>query len=155
MLQPAENHADHSLIVAVVAALLSPLYDADPADAFLAGMCHHLHNATMPDSGFTGEMLLADALYSVIQTARARAIAELPVALGRHIGLLLSEIGTDQTAVARAFHAADVLDRVLEIEHHLTGASLTMGTVLGDYELVHAGPVKAFQDAVLAQAGLA
>jgi hypothetical protein len=47
-----------------------------------------------------------------------------------------------------------VIDRVLEIEQHLTAASGTMGTVLGDYELVHAGPVKAFHDSTLQEVGL-
>lgn len=32
---------------------------------------------------------------------------------------------------------------------HLRAATLTMDTVLGEMELVHAGPVKAFQDRVL------
>ena len=54
----------------------------------------------------------------------------------------------------RAFHAADVIDRVLEIEQHLAAEHATMDLVLRDYELVHAGPVKVFHDAVLREVGL-
>ncbi len=155
MLQPEENHAEHCLVVAVASALIAPLYGAEPANVFLAGMCHHFHSATMPDSGFTGEMLLGDVLDTVINAAREAAMSTLPHALTNQIRPLLAEITSDHTPLARAFHAADVLDRVIEIKHHLKGAGLTMNAVLNEYELVHAGPVKAFHDTVLFQAGLA
>ncbi len=54
-----------------------------------------------------------------------------------------------------AFHAADTLDRVLQVEHHLRAAGTTMAFALEEMELVHAGPVKPFQDAVLSRMGLA
>ena len=154
ILTPAENHAEHCLTVAVIGALVSPIYGADPARAFLVGMSHHLHNAVMPDSGFTGEMLLGDALEGVIAVARAKALTALPDTLSIPIRAGLDEIVSDRTATARAFHAADVLDRVLEIGCHLQRGDVTMTAVLEDYELVHAGPVKAFHDRVLVEAGL-
>jgi hypothetical protein len=43
---------------------------------------------------------------------------------------------------------------VLEIEQHLKRGAVTMDTVLGQYGLVHDGPVKAFHDTVLAEIGL-
>ena len=49
----------------------------------------------------------------------------------------------------RAFHAADCIDRVLQIAQHLRAATLTMVTVLDEMELVHTGPVKGFHDRVL------
>ncbi|MGB3739306.1 MAG: hypothetical protein WA948_08135, partial [Pontixanthobacter sp.] len=78
MLQPEENHAEHSFVVALYAGLLAPFYDADPSQAFWHGMIHHLHSAAMPDAGFTGEVLLGDALDRVIETARGIALADLP-----------------------------------------------------------------------------
>ncbi len=154
MLQPSENHAEHCLVVAVIGALISPLYNADPASVFLVGMSHHFHSAVMPDSGFTGEILLGDALDSVIVRAREAVMSTLPISLTDQIKPLLAEISSDQSPNARAFHAADVLDRVLEIKQHLKSASLTMNTILDDYELVHAGPIKLFHDTVLGKAGL-
>jgi hypothetical protein len=59
------------------------------------------------------------------------------------------------TPEGRAFHAADTLDRVLQVEHHLRAAGTTMDFVLQQMELVHAGPTKTFQDAVLARFGFA
>ena len=58
------------------------------------------------------------------------------------------------TPEGRAFHAADVLDRVLQVEQYRRAADLTRERFLGEMELVHAGPVKAFHDGVLRQAGL-
>ncbi|SEL57235.1 hypothetical protein SAMN05216382_2186 [Sphingomonas palmae] len=154
MLQPPENHAEHCLMVAVYGVLASAWHGADPVPVFLAGMAHHFHNADMPDSGYSGEMLLGDALDTAIQHARAASMAELAPDLARVIGDALAPIGGDATPEARAFHVADVLDRVLEIEQHTRAAKLTMQVVLGDYGLVHDGPVKAFHDRILLDAGL-
>ncbi len=64
MFEPPENHAEHCLAVAVYGVLLAPRYGADPSVVFLAGLAHHLHNARLPDSGFTGEALLGDDWHS-------------------------------------------------------------------------------------------
>lgn len=152
LFEPPENHAEHCLMVAVYGVCLSPFYRADPVTVFLASLAHHLHNAVMPDAGFTGEMLLGSHLGPVMTVATGWALGELD-----DIGDLRSEVERaravlpdDATAEGRAFHAADCIDRVLQIAQHLRGASTTMGMVLDDMELVHAGPVKAFHDRVLA-----
>ncbi len=154
LLQPPEDHAEHCLMVAVYGVIAAPAYGADPTEVFLAGMAHHFHNAAMPDAGFTGEVLLGELLDRVIDAARERAMAMLDPAVAAPVRAALAPIGGDATPAARAFHAADVLDRVLEIEQHLRAASATMNTVLHTYELVHAGPVKTFHDRVLAEVGL-
>ena len=149
MLQPEESHADHCLVVATYAGLLATSFGADPAMAWWYGMAHHLHSAAMPDAGFTGEMLLEPHLARVIEEARRQALQELDEPLRGRAQVALDVIADDATAEARAFHAADVIDRVLEIDHHLRTSAVTMGTVLDEYELVHDGPVKAFHDRVL------
>ena len=154
LLHPAESHAEHCLMVALYATLAAPRYAADPTTVFLVAMAHHLHNASMPDSGFTGEVLLGDHLDGVIERARARGLAELAEPLRGRVAAALEPIARDDTAEARAFHAGDVIDRVLEIEQHLKVARTTMHDVLVTYELVHAGPVKPFLDAVLGELGL-
>ncbi|KAA2242333.1 HD domain-containing protein [Salinarimonas soli] len=155
MLEPPENHAEHCLMVAVYGVILSPFYDADPETVFLVGLAHHLHNAAMPDSGFTGEMLLGDHLEPVMARATARALDELPPALRATVERARAILPDADTPEGRAFHAADVADRVLQIAQHLAAASLTMDVVLDDMELVHDGPVKAFHDGVLRELGLA
>lgn len=154
MLQPEENHAEHCFVVALYAGLLAPFYSADPAEAFWHGMIHHLHSAAMPDAGYTGEVLLGDRLDAVIDRARELALAELPDPVAQLCRLHLATIVDDATPAARAFHAADVIDRVLEIDHHLRRSRITMDVVLDDYGLVHDGPVKAFHDRVLREVGL-
>ena len=155
VLQPSENHAEHCLMVAVYAVIASRWYDADPTEAFLAAMAHHLHNAEMPDSGYTGEILLGAALDGVIVRARDNALAELPATLAEQVRAALAPIAGDATPEAKAFHVADVLDRVLEIDQHLRTRQLTTAAVLDEYGLVHDGPVKPFHDRILADAGLA
>lgn len=154
VLQPAENHAEHSWTVALYGVLLAPLYGGEPTEAFLAGLGHHFHNAAMPDSGFTGEVLLGDLLDGVIERSRQRALGELPEPLRATFTLVLRPIASDDTAQGRTFNAADVIDRVLEIEQHLVTREASMASVLGEYELVHAGPVKGFHDRVLEEVGL-
>ena len=149
LLEPPENHAEHCLVVAVYGVLLSPFYRADPTTVFLAAMAHHFHNAAMPDAGFTGEMLLGDHLWPIVARCSDRALDELEPPLRETVRAARLVLPDDATAEGRAFHAADSIDRVLQIAQHLRAASLTMETVLDDMELVHAGPVKAFQDRVL------
>jgi 5'-deoxynucleotidase YfbR-like HD superfamily hydrolase len=149
MLEPPENHAEHCLMVAVYGVVLSPSYGADPDTVFLAGLAHHLHNARMPDSGFTGEMLIEPHLARVMENATAMALGELAPALRARIEAARAVLPDAETPEGQAFHAADVADRVLQIAQHLKAASLTMDVVLGEMELVHDGPVKAFHDRTL------
>ncbi|CAA2141001.1 hypothetical protein MBLL_02409 (plasmid) [Methylobacterium bullatum] len=149
LLEPPENHAEHCLMVAVYGVVLSPFYRADPTLVFLAAMSHHFHNAAMPDAGFTGEMLLGDHLAPIMARTTQWALDELDAPLRETVERARAVLPDDATAEGRAFHAADCIDRVLQISQHLKAASLTMTTVLDDMELVHAGPVKGFHDRVL------
>jgi 5'-deoxynucleotidase YfbR-like HD superfamily hydrolase len=154
VVEPPENHAEHCWAVAVYGALLADDLEADPADAFLLGLAHHLHNAVLPDAGFAGEMLLGAHLEPVLERLAERELATLPDALAARVRALLSRRADAATPVGRAFHAADVLDRVLQVHHHARAAGFTADQALVDLELVHAGPVTDYHHAVLAAAGL-
>ena len=154
ILEPPEGHGDHCLVVAVLAAVLAPRYGADPATAFLAGMAHHLHNAHLPDSGFAGEMLLGDHLGPIMRTLFARELATLPPALSAATAAALAMIPDASTPGGQAFHAADVIDRVLQMRHYDQVARFTIDQALDDMDLVHAGPTQSFHRAVLHEANL-
>ncbi len=155
ILEPPENHGDHCLVVAVLGVALSGVYGADPAAVFLAGLAHHLHNATLPDSGFAGEVLLGDELLPLIRRLFERELASL----GEHpiiapLRAALAVIGDADTPEGRAFNAADVIDRVLQMRHYDRVAAFTIHQALDDLDLVHAGPLQAFHQDVLRKAGL-
>ncbi|MDX7949737.1 hypothetical protein P7D22_00910 [Lichenihabitans sp. Uapishka_5] len=154
MLEPPENHAEHCLMVALYGVLLSPLYGADPGRVFLAGLAHHFHNAGMPDSGFTGEVLLGPYLKTLMDHHTAACLAQLSPALRHTVEQARAVLPDTTTPEGQAFHAADVLDRVLQLNQYMRASALTPERMLGEMELVHAGPVKGFQDEVLRQAGL-
>lgn len=154
VLEPPEGHGDHCLVVAVLAAVLAPRYGADPATAFLAGMAHHLHNAALPDSGFAGEILLGEHLTPILQRLFVRELATLPEPLRGTTAAALAHIPDASTSVGQAFHAADVMDRVLQMRHYDQVARFTVDQALDDMDLVHAGPTQAFHHAVLQDAGL-
>lgn len=155
MLEPPENHAEHCLCVAVAAVLLAPEAGADTGQVFLASLAHHLHNALLADSGFAGEMLLGEWLAPAIRGATELALGELNPALGQRVAEACRILPDAETAEGRAFHAADTLDRVLQMEHHLRAASTSMAFMQNEMALVHAGPIKPFQDALLDRMGLA
>lgn len=154
VLEPPEGHGDHCMVVATLAVVVSPCYDADPAAAFLAGMAHHLHNAWLPDSGFAGEMLLGAHLGPVMQRLFDRELATLPFPLSEATAAALAAIPDASTPVGRAFHAADVIDRVLQMRHYDQVARFTVDQALDDMDLVHAGPTQSFHQAVLRDANL-
>jgi len=155
LLEPPENHAEHCLVTAVYGVILAPFYGARPEVVYLASLAHHLHNALIPDSGFAGEVLLGDHLEPAFERATGVALAELPPALADRVREARAVLPDAETPEGRAFHAADTLDRVLQIEQHLRAGKATMRYVLHDMELVHAGPVRGFQDRLLTAMGLA
>ena len=154
VLEPPEGHGDHCLVVAVLAVLAAPRYGANPAAAFLSGMAHHLHNAVLPDSGFAGEMLLGHHLSPIMQRLFARELATLHEPLKGLAERALAGIADASTPDGQAFHAADVMDRVLQMRHYDQVARFTVDQALDDMDLVHAGPTQSFHHAVLHESGL-
>ena len=148
-LEPAESHGDHCLVVGVLAALLALHGEGDPAQAFLAGLAHHLHNALLPDTGFAGEVMLGDTLLPLMRRLTDAELRTLSPALRARVEAALAPIADAGTPEGRAFNAADVIDRVLQAHHHGRAAAFTIDQALGDLQLVHEGPVQAFHLRVL------
>ena len=154
ILTPEESHADHCYLVAVYAVLLSPLYEADAATVFLASLSHHFHNAFLPDAGFTGEELLGEQLEPVMTAFTDRCLAALPKNIADEVREARTCLPDAATPEGRCFHAADVLDRVLQMEYFDRAAKFTTRQALVDLDLVHPGPVREFHLEVLRGAGL-
>ena len=154
VLVPPEMHSDHCLLTAVYAALLADCYGADRGVAFRCGLAHHLHNALLPDCGFAGEILLGDRLEGVIARGRERALGQLPSGVAAATREALRHHETIATPEGEAVSAADVIDRVLDVKWRTRAAAVTDADILGDLDLVHAGPLKDFQTELLEQTGL-
>ncbi len=154
LVEPPESHGDHCLTVAVYGTLLSGGLGSDPVVPFLVGLAHHLHNVRLPDAGFAGEVLLGDHLTGVVARLEARELAALPGPLADRLRAVLPLRDDAGAPESQAFHAADVLDRVLQVHHHARAAAFTAPQALDDLELVHEGPVQGFHTRVLSGAGL-
>ncbi|MDH6229099.1 hypothetical protein [Streptomyces sp. MJP52] len=155
IVEPPESHGDHCWAVAVHGVLLAEAFGAAPGDVFLLGLAHHLHNAVLPDAGFAGEELLGGHLPAVLARLTRQALAALPAALAARVEPLLALREGADTPAARAFHAADVIDRVLQVRHHARAAAFTAEQALEDLDLVHPCAVSGFHRAVLDAAGTA
>lgn len=149
-----ENHGEHSIIVGVYAILLAPIFCADAEAVFYAALAHHFHNAYLPDSGFAGEESLGEFLPRVFEAFRRKCLAEVPENLHSKIRRALEIIETADAAEARAFHAADVIDRVLQMRHHAEANEFTLKYAMEEAELVHAGAIQNFHYGVLRAARL-
>ena len=155
ILEPPESHADHCWAVAVYAVLLCASFDADPGVVFLAGLSHHLHNAALPDSGYAADTILADHVGGIQARLREEALDGLPGELREGVsGALERVVGRADNPEARAFQAADVLDRVLQMDQYARVAAFTLEEALGEMDLVHPGPEQEFHLSVLSGAGL-
>jgi 5'-deoxynucleotidase YfbR-like HD superfamily hydrolase len=154
MLDPAESHAEHCWVVATGAVLAAAQEGAEPELPFLCGLVHHAHNAVLPDAGFAGEALLGEHLQPVIERLTAQALDDLPPELAARCREARELLVGAETPEARAFHTADVLDRVLEMRHHARKAAFTVDQALDDLDLVHEGPLQAFGLQVVEAAGL-
>ena len=149
-----ENHAEHSIVVGVYACLLAPHFAADIETVFFAALAHHFHNAYLPDSGFAGEESLGEFLPRIFDDFRRKCLAEIPETLHEKIMSALKTIETADAPEGRAFHAADVIDRVLQMRHHAEANEFTLKYALEEAELVHAGAIQAFHYDVLRAAQL-
>ena len=145
ILEPVENHAEHCAVVAVSGVLAAGVFVADLAGPFLTGLAHHLHNAYLPDAGDAGDALLGEHHRPLMEHYRARAMQELPAFLHAPVRQCLTAVYRADTPEARAFQAADSVDRVLEMEWHARSAAFTLETALGEMDIIHPGPVQAFQ----------
>lgn len=154
MLEPAENHAEHCAIVAIYAALLADIYDAEPTLPFLAGLAHHLQNAYLPDAGYAADSLIGDHLPTLTETFRRRALDQIPQNLRSTVEEALTHTHDADAPVARAFQAADVLDRVLEMRWHAQSAAFTLDVALEEMDIVHPGVTQNFHRSVMHDAGL-
>ena len=163
VLEPAESHADHSFCTAAFGALLAPRFGADPARVFHVGLAHHLFNASLPDAGFAGDVLIGDGpLDRMAAAATDRALAQLPAALAEATrgALALTTEARFGEPEAQAFHAADVLDRVLEMAWHERAARFRLADALGSdtdagqLDVCHGGFYQDLQRRVLRDAGL-
>lgn len=154
ILEPPENHAEHCQTVAVYGVLLCGRFGAEASPVFLAGLAHHLHNAILPDSGFAGEELLGEHLGTIMERLNEEALAELPATLAGLVREALELVGNAESAEARAFNAADVLDRTLQMKHYARASSFTLEQALEEMGLVHEGPLKDFHEETLAEADI-
>jgi 5'-deoxynucleotidase YfbR-like HD superfamily hydrolase len=158
MLVPAESHAEHCWAVAVTGALLAPAYGADAATVFLAGLAHHLPNAWLPDAGDAADVALAGALDAMHPALRDRALCELAAGPRVAVEAALAAATAGESGDARAFHAADALDRVLEMEWFARVAAFTLDDALGErpgaFNILHPGPNQEAERAALGAAGL-
>ena len=153
VLEPAENHAEHCAVVAVNGVLAAGVFGADPSVPFLCGLAHHLHNARLPDAGDAGDHLIGKYLQPLMETFRTAALAELPAFLHAPVRRSLGCVYRADYPEACAFQAADALDRVLEMEWHARSAAFTLDVALGDMDIIHPGPVQAFQQEIMRAAG--
>lgn len=149
-----ENHAEHCLAVAVIGALLAEYFGADFETVFLIGLIHHFHNAYLPDSGFAGEEALGEFLSRIFESFRRKCLTEVPDVHYARIWKSFEIIEVAETPEARAFHAADVFDRVLQMKHHAEANEFTLQYAMEETELVHAGAIQEFHYQVLREARL-
>lgn len=154
IVEPPESHGDHCFTVAVYGVLISALVGSDPVTPFLLGLAHHLHNVELPDAGFAGDVILGDRLPRMIAVLQERELSALPAPLAQRLREVLVLRDDAVLPASQAFHAADVIDRVLQVHHHARAAAFTAAQALDDLQLVHAGPVQSFHHDVLAACGL-
>ena len=154
VLEPAENHAEHCAVVAVQGVLAASLFGAEPAAPFLTGLTHHFHNAFLPDAGDAGDALLGEHLAPMTERFRRQGLTELPEWLRGMAEASLWAVFRADFPEAQAFQTADVLDRVLEMDWHARSAAFTLDVALGEMDIVHPGPVQAFQLEVMRASGL-
>ena len=81
-------------------------------------------------------------------------IATLPDHLARACREARRILPDAETPEAKAFHSADVIDRVLQMDQYARVAGFELRHAVEEMELVHAGPLQDFQTGLLLTVGL-
>ena len=154
ILEPAEGHGDHCGMTAAYAVLLSPHVGANVGTVFLIGLAHHLFNASLPDVGFAGDRLLArfGLADDVTKAAFEKAYRQVDEPLRSRVRDALTHTKRVDTAEAAAFHAADVIDRVLEMAFHAESAGFDLRVAMHEMNVVHEAAEQQLQRRVLESA---
>ncbi|BAM04070.1 hypothetical protein [Phycisphaera mikurensis] len=155
-LEPAESHGDHCGMTAAYAVLMSEAFGADAGVVCTIGLAHHLFNASLPDVGFAGDRLLAahGLAERVTSAAFEKAYEQLDAPLASAVRAALRHTRRTDTPEARCFHAADVIDRTLEMAWHAESAGFVLADAVVGMNIVHEAPEQALQRRVLEAAGL-
>jgi hypothetical protein len=155
-LEPAESHGDHCGMVGVYGVLLAPVFGADVGTVFTIGLAHHLFNASLPDIGFAGDRLLARfGLADRVTTAAfEKAYAQIDEPLQSTVRAALTHTKRTDSPEAKAFHAADVIDRTLEMQFHATAAGFELREAMHRMNIVHEAPEQQLQRRVLEAADI-
>lgn len=154
VMTPEEMHSEHCWSTAVIGGLIQLARREEAAPAVLLGLVHHAHNAYLSDGGFAAEMLLEDHLGGILSRCAERALGELPEPLADACRGLLAHKDSLSGSLGTAFNAADVIDRVVQQRHYANLAGFSLSDALDERELVHPGPLQAYQVAVLEHMGL-
>lgn len=154
VIEPPEMHSDHCVMVATYGFILADAFGANRQDVWLIGLCHHLHNAYLPDAGFTGEMLLGNHLGNIIQQQRLRVLNTFTPFYKVKIHYLFEEVNDIESALFKAFTAADTIDRIVQMEYYERSACFKAINALSDFNLVHEGAAQDFQHVLLDSIGI-
>lgn len=154
LLLPPEMHSDHCFNVGIYAVLLAPYYNSDYGDVFLTGLSHHLHNALLPDCGFSGEMILEAYLDRIKVKSQKKYLRSFSALLKNKICSAIRDHEDLRIPAGQTSTIADVFDRVLDVKWRTKAVNVTDVTILDDLNLVHEGPVQQFQYNALQKAGL-
>ena len=107
-----------------------------------------------PTPGSPAKCCSAPHLIPVLRRLTDQALATLPAGLAAHTRDALALAADAGTPEGRAFNAADVIDRIMEVRHFAAVAGFTEAQATDDMELVHAGPLQDFHYQVMRRAGL-
>lgn len=154
VLEPPEMHSDHCVMVATYGYILADAFGANRQDVWLIGLCHHLHNAFLPDAGFTGEKLLGDHLANIIDQQRVRVLNTFSPFYKEKVLYLFDEVNNIESALFKAFTAADTIDRIIQMEYYERSARFKTIDALSDFNLVHEGAAQDFQHVLLDSIGI-
>lgn len=154
VLTPEEMHSEHCWCVAVIAGLVELRRGRSVGPAVMLGLAHHLPNAYLPDGGFAAELLLDGHLDGIFTAFTDRALADCPDDLATAIRTLLAVRDDVADPIGNAFNIADVVDRVVQQRHYANLAGFSLSDAMDTRELVHPGPLQAFQYDVLSRLGL-
>jgi hypothetical protein len=153
---PRETQGEHSVVCALIAAVLARERDVDIVGPCVMALFHHLPATMLPMIDHEAAALIGHAAAAALESrALARSLADLPP-FSR--GLIAKALARYESAAPACtedpFVEADILDRVLQVRYYERVASLTVASASRDHGLLNEGPLGDAQRRILTAYGL-
>lgn len=151
---PTEKEAEHSLVCALITAVLCRLHNEPSELSCIVSLFHHLRCLAIPNCDHEADVILGQWSDDIREYTHHEIVRSFPDKLQKILHRSFSAYKEGHQGPARRYYEADILDRTLQLNYYSRMNRLQNREVMTDYDFFNGEPLKSFQLEVLKDFGL-